>query len=66
VAILDIPVGRAPRASRKVSTEDAESILGSVLEALPEPKKPGQGRGRGSRRASSAGGSPSKVSSSPE
>jgi ribonuclease E len=64
VAILDIPVARAPRASRKISTEDAESILGSVLEALPEPKKPGQGRG--SRRASSAGGSPAKVSSAPE
>ncbi|MFC0678349.1 Rne/Rng family ribonuclease [Lysobacter korlensis] len=66
VAILDIPVGRAPRSSRKLSTEDAESILGSVLEALPEPKKPGQGRGRGSRRASSAGGSPAKVSTKPE
>ena len=66
VAILDIPVARAPRSNRKVSTEDAESILGSVLEALPEPKKPGQGRGRGSRRASSAGGSPAKVSRSPE
>jgi ribonuclease E len=66
VAILDIPVARAPRAGRKVSTEDAESILGSVLEALPEPKKPGQGRGRGSRRASSAGGSPAKVSTQPE
>jgi ribonuclease E len=66
VAILDIPVARTPRTSRKVRPEDAESILGSVLEALPEPKKPGQGRGRGSRRASSAGGSPAKVSSSPE
>jgi ribonuclease E len=66
VAILDIPVARAPRSSRKISTEDAESILGSVLEALPEPKKPGQGRSRGSRRASSAGGSPAKVSTQPE
>jgi ribonuclease E len=66
VAILDIPVARAPRASRRISSEDAESILGSVLEALPEPKKPGQGRGRGSRRASSAGGSPATVSGSPE
>jgi ribonuclease E len=66
VAILDIPVARPPRAGRKLSTEDAESILGSVLEALPEPKKPGQGRNRGSRRASSAGGSPAKVSANPE
>lgn len=54
VEILDIPVQKAPRASRRVSTQDAEGILDSVLEALPEPKRPGQGR-RGSRRASSAG-----------
>lgn len=54
VEILDIPVQKAPRQNRKVSAQDAESILGSVLEALPEPKQPGQGR-RGSRRASSAG-----------
>jgi len=26
-----------------------------VLDALPEPKQPGQGRARGSRRASSSG-----------
>lgn len=54
VEILDIPVQKAPRSARKVSTTDAESILGSVLEALPEPKQPGQGR-RGSRRASTGG-----------
>ena len=54
VEILDIPVQKAPRASRRVNPADAESLLGSVLEALPEPKQPGQGR-RGSRRASTGG-----------
>ncbi|GHF24129.1 hypothetical protein GCM10011600_26430 [Pseudolysinimonas yzui] len=54
IEILDIPLQKAPRQGRKVSTTDAESILGSVLEALPEPKQPGQGR-RGSRRASTGG-----------
>ncbi len=55
VAILDIPVTKSTRASRKVTAQDAEQILGSVLEALPEPKQPGQGRSRVSRRAGSAG-----------
>ncbi len=53
VAILDIPVAKAPRQQRKISTHDAEQILDSVLESLPEPKQPGQGRSRGSRRVSS-------------
>ncbi|RUQ03055.1 Rne/Rng family ribonuclease [Curtobacterium sp. HSID17257] len=51
VAILDIPVAvtkREPRPTR----DDAESLLDSVLQALPEPKQPGQGRSR-SRRVSS-------------
>ena len=52
VEILDIPVTKTTRPIRKISTKDAEQILGSVLEALPEPKQPGQGRGRVSRRAS--------------
>jgi ribonuclease E len=55
VEILDIPVTKAPRGQRKISTKDAEQILGSVLEALPEPSQPGTGRGRRSRRAGSAG-----------
>ncbi len=57
VEILDIPIpaAKAGRGGRRVSTQDAEEILGSVLGALPEPKQPGQGRTRGSRRASSAG-----------
>jgi ribonuclease E len=54
VAILDIPVAKTRR-GRRVSTQDAEHILDSVLEALPEPKQPGQGRSRVSRRAGSAG-----------
>ena len=56
VEILDIPVARAPRSPRRTSPKEAEQLLGSVLEALPEPKQPGEGRGRrGSRRASTAG-----------
>jgi ribonuclease E len=57
VEILDIPVPvvKSTRGSRRISTEDAEEILGSVLGALPEPKPAGQGRSRGSRRVSTAG-----------
>ena len=55
VEILDIPVKKNSRSPRRISTHDAEQILDSVLDALPEPKQPGQGRSRVSRRASSAG-----------
>jgi len=55
VAILDIPVTKAARSGRRMNNRDAEQILDSVLEALPEPKQPGQGRSRTSRRAGSAG-----------
>jgi ribonuclease E len=55
VEILDIPVTKATRQQRRISTHDAEQILDSVLEALPEPKQPGQGRSRVSRRAGSSG-----------
>ncbi len=55
VEILDIPVTVQARSPQKLSTRDAENILDSVLDALPEPKQPGQGRARTSRRASSAG-----------
>jgi len=51
VAILDIPIAATKREPRPVSG-DAESLLDSVLQALPEPKQPGQGRSR-SRRVSS-------------
>lgn len=55
VEILDIPVVKSTTTTKRVSSRDAEEILGSLLDALPEPKQPGQGRSRGSRRASSAG-----------
>jgi ribonuclease E len=57
VEILDIPLpaSTSPRGSRRVTSQDAEQLLDSVLGALPEPKQPGHGRARGSRRASSAG-----------
>ena len=57
VEILDIPI-EPVRAPKQRAVVDADAVLGSVLDALPEPKKPGQGRGRRSRRASSAAGSP--------
>jgi len=53
VAILDLPVAATRREPRRVSP-DAEQLLGSVLDALPEPAQPGKGRSR-SRRASSGG-----------
>jgi ribonuclease E len=56
VAILDIPVRRSTQGKRPVSKQVTEQLLDSVLEALPEPKQPGQGRSR-SRRVTTAGGS---------
>ncbi len=53
VAILDIPLAPAHHSAPKVSRQDAEQLLGSVLDALPEPKEPGKGRSR-SRRVSTA------------
>ena len=53
--VLDLPVHQQPKATKRISPSDAEQILGSVLDALPEPRQPGQGRTRTSRRASSAG-----------
>jgi ribonuclease E len=47
--IIPLPEVSAPKT--RVLAPDAESLLDSVLEALPEPKKPGQGRSR-SRRVS--------------
>ncbi|WP_444542289.1 Rne/Rng family ribonuclease [Curtobacterium ammoniigenes] len=52
VAILDLPIAATKRVAPRVSSEAAESLLDSVLQALPEPKQPGQGRNR-SRRVSS-------------
>jgi ribonuclease E len=53
VAIFDIPVGGQPRAKQRIKSTEAEHLLESVLEALPQPKQPGQGRGR-SRRVTTA------------
>ncbi len=58
VAILDIPIKKASRNKRQVSKQVTDQLLDSVLEALPEPKQPGQGRSR-SRRVTTAGGSTS-------
>ncbi|WAB81617.1 Rne/Rng family ribonuclease [Microcella daejeonensis] len=52
VAILDIPVPPVARSRQKLDPVDAEQLLGSVLEALPEPPAPGT-RKRASRRVSS-------------
>jgi ribonuclease E len=55
VEILDIPVKKNPRNRRPVSKQVTDQLLDSVLDALPEPKQPGQGRSR-SRRVTTAGG----------
>ena len=47
-------MARAESRSKRVTGKAADDLLGSVLDALPEPKQPGQGRSR-SRRASSNG-----------
>ncbi|AJM77624.1 Rne/Rng family ribonuclease [Rathayibacter toxicus] len=55
VPALEIPIPPAPpaAAARRVSTEIAEHLLDSVLDALPAPKEPGQGRAK-SRRVTTA------------
>ncbi|WP_165064280.1 Rne/Rng family ribonuclease [Marisediminicola senii] len=54
--LIEIPQKKVVRTPRKMSTHDAEQILDSVLDALPEPRPSGQGRStRTSRRASSSG-----------
>lgn len=57
VEILDIPI-EPVRSEQPRPVVDPDAVLGQVLDALPEPKKPGQGRSRRSRRASSAAGTP--------
>ncbi|MCU1443291.1 MAG: ribonuclease [Cryobacterium sp.] len=56
VAILDIPVRKSSRNKRTVNKQITDQLLDSVLDALPEPKQPGQGRSR-NRRVTTAGGS---------
>jgi ribonuclease E len=55
VPIVELPPA-APR-TRAVRAEEAEELLDSVLDALPAPKKAGEGRAR-SRRVSTAALSP--------
>ncbi|WP_370454458.1 Rne/Rng family ribonuclease [Homoserinibacter sp. GY 40078] len=65
VEILDLPIVPV-RAQAQKPAVDPDAVLGSVLDALPEPKAPGQGRGRRSRRASSAAGSPTGQAETPQ
>jgi ribonuclease E len=69
-APVEAPVAERPKKARKKRGSDrkspkspAEALLDSVLDALPEPKAPGQGRGR--RRVSTAAltGTPVSVNS---
>ena len=53
VTLLDIPVAATAATSRRAPSKETEQLLDSVLDALPQPKQPGQGRGR-SRRVSTA------------
>ncbi|TFD21796.1 Rne/Rng family ribonuclease [Cryobacterium sp. TMS1-13-1] len=55
VEILDIPVKKSARNTRRPSKQVTDQLLDSVLDSLPEPKLPGQGRAR-SRRVTTAGG----------
>lgn len=55
-SILDLPVVAAPRTRPEPAADTAE-LLDSVLDALPAPKKAGEGRSR-SRRVSTAALSP--------
>ncbi|WP_411720620.1 Rne/Rng family ribonuclease [Mycetocola sp.] len=53
LAILDIPIEPA-RQPQRVNARTAEDLLGSVLDALPEPKQPGKGRTRRRRVTTAA------------
>ncbi|MET4639859.1 Rne/Rng family ribonuclease [Mycetocola sp. 2940] len=53
LAILDIPIEPA-RQPQRVNARAAEDLLGSVLDALPEPKQPGKGRARRRRVTTAA------------
>ncbi|WP_082468267.1 Rne/Rng family ribonuclease [Leifsonia sp. Leaf264] len=54
VAILDIPVAKIVREPKRTNPVETEHLLDSVLDSLPQPKQPGQGRAR-SRRVTTAG-----------
>ncbi|WP_346769315.1 Rne/Rng family ribonuclease [Planctomonas sp. JC2975] len=53
LSILDIPVEAHNEPKAPIDRAQAQELLGSVLDALPEPKQPGQGRAR--RRVTTAG-----------
>jgi ribonuclease E len=55
IDLPDLDSEPADRPARRVKPKDAEQILDAVLDALPEPPQPGQGRSRVSRRATSSG-----------
>ncbi|MFC4225332.1 Rne/Rng family ribonuclease [Lysinibacter cavernae] len=54
VPILGIPVVAKSERPARVSMHDAEQILGSVLDSLPEPPAPGRSRSRSRRVTTSA------------
>lgn len=54
LAILDIPIEPARQPQQRVDPRAAEDLLGSVLDALPEPKQPGKGRARRRRVTTAA------------
>ncbi|MFP3465173.1 Rne/Rng family ribonuclease [Leifsonia sp. SIMBA_070] len=53
VPLIDLPEPAPTHSPARRSPEETELLLDSVLDALPQPKEPGQGRGR-RRRASTA------------
>jgi ribonuclease E len=57
VSLVELPPLAPVERKRVVRVEDAEELLDSMLDALPAPKKPGEGRSR-SRRVSTAALSP--------
>lgn len=57
VPLVDLPPIAPVERKRAVRVEHAEEILDSMLDSLPAPKKPGEGRSR-SRRVSTAALSP--------
>ena len=64
VDILDIPVTKSANTALRPSQQVTDELLGSVLDSLPEPKLPGQGRSR-SRRVTTAGGSTAQTTVRP-
>ena len=53
VPLVELPPAAPTERRRTVRPAEAEVLLDSVLDALPAPKKAGEGRGR-SRRVSTA------------